>query len=60
MTDLTQSLLDPSKKLRIHLIGVAGSGMSGLAQLLLEMGHEVSGSDRVNSCLLYTSDAADD
>lgn len=35
--------------MRIHLIGVAGSGMSGLARLLLEMGHRVSGSDRVTS-----------
>ncbi|HEY4284281.1 MAG TPA: UDP-N-acetylmuramate--L-alanine ligase [Chthoniobacterales bacterium] len=32
---------------RIYLIGVAGSGMSGLAALLLELGHEVSGSDKV-------------
>lgn len=35
--------------LRLHLVGVAGSGMSGLAQLLLEMGHQVSGSDRVST-----------
>jgi len=35
--------------LKIHLIGVAGSGMSGLARLLIEMGHVVSGSDRVSS-----------
>ncbi|MBA2242611.1 MAG: UDP-N-acetylmuramate--L-alanine ligase [Chthoniobacterales bacterium] len=34
---------------RIHLIGVAGSGMSGIAALLLELGHQVSGSDRVGS-----------
>src|ERR1700730_11631608 len=34
---------------RIHLIGVAGSGMSGLAALLLELGHAVSGSDRLSS-----------
>lgn len=34
---------------RIHLIGVAGSGMSGIAALLLELGHEVSGSDRVGT-----------
>src|SRR6059036_2573655 len=34
---------------RIHLIGVAGSGMSGLAALLLELGHEVSGSDKVTT-----------
>lgn len=35
--------------LRIHLIGVAGSGMSGLASLLLDLGHRVSGSDKVSS-----------
>jgi UDP-N-acetylmuramate--alanine ligase len=34
---------------RVHLIGVAGSGMSGLAGLLLELGHQVSGSDRVST-----------
>ena len=34
---------------RIHLLGVAGSGMSGIAALLLELGHEVSGSDRVGT-----------
>jgi UDP-N-acetylmuramate--L-alanine ligase/UDP-N-acetylenolpyruvoylglucosamine reductase len=32
--------------LKIHLIGVAGSGMSGIAGLLLALGHEVSGSDK--------------
>src|SRR5437762_12736560 len=31
---------------RIHLIGVAGSGMSGIVALLLELGHQVSGSDK--------------
>ena len=30
---------------RIHLIGVGGSGMSGLAEVLLNMGYQVSGSD---------------
>lgn len=30
---------------RVHLVGVAGSGMSGLARLLAEHGHEVTGSD---------------
>ena len=33
------------KKSRIHLIGVAGSGMTPLAEILLDLGHEVSGSD---------------
>jgi UDP-N-acetylmuramate--alanine ligase len=49
MNDLSQRLTDRSAPLRIHLIGVAGSGMSGLALLLLGMGHEVSGSDRVTT-----------
>ena len=34
---------------RIHLVGVAGSGMSGLAGLLIELGHAVSGSDKVTT-----------
>lgn len=49
MTDLSQRLTDRSQPLRIHLIGVAGSGMSGLALLLLGMGHHVSGSDKVTT-----------
>jgi UDP-N-acetylmuramate--alanine ligase len=47
MKDL--NLTDRDRPLRIHLIGVAGSGMSGLALLLLGMGHRVSGSDKVTS-----------
>ena len=46
-TDLRTQLT--RERHRIHLIGVAGSGMSGIAALLLELGHEVSGSDRVGS-----------
>lgn len=42
-------LLDRENPVRIHLIGVAGAGMSGLARMLLEMGHRVSGCDRVTS-----------
>src|SRR5258707_4438222 len=45
--ELQQLLLSPPRK--IHLIGVAGSGMSGIAGLVLALGHEVSGSDRVSS-----------
>jgi UDP-N-acetylmuramate--alanine ligase len=33
----------------VHLIGVAGSGMSGIAGLLLQLGHEVIGSDKLDS-----------
>jgi UDP-N-acetylmuramate--alanine ligase len=49
MTDLSTQLTDRSKPIHIHLIGVAGSGMSGLALLLLGMGHKVSGCDRVTT-----------
>src|SRR6266480_1304475 len=34
---------------KIHLVGVAGSGMTGIAALLLELGHEVTGSDKVST-----------
>ena len=30
---------------RIHLIGIGGSGMSGIAEVLLNLGYQVSGSD---------------
>ncbi len=36
-------------EMRIHLIGVAGSGMSGIAALLMALGHRVSGSDKVST-----------
>ncbi|MBK1883139.1 UDP-N-acetylmuramate--L-alanine ligase [Luteolibacter pohnpeiensis] len=49
MTDLSQRLTDRKTPLNIHLIGVAGSGMSGLALLLMGMGHHVSGSDKVTT-----------
>ena len=41
--------LGGNKPVRVHLIGVAGSGMSGLAGLLLALGHRVSGSDKVDT-----------
>ena len=34
---------------RIHMIGIGGSSMSGLAKMLLEKGYTVTGSDRDNS-----------
>jgi UDP-N-acetylmuramate--alanine ligase len=30
---------------RIHMIGIGGSGMSGIAEVLINLGYEVSGSD---------------
>jgi len=46
--ELRETLANPAPK-RIHLIGVAGSGMSGIAALLLGLGHKVSGSDKVDT-----------
>ena len=37
--------LDLSGQARVHLVGVAGAGMSAIAEVLLAMGHAVSGSD---------------
>ncbi|MBN2038230.1 MAG: UDP-N-acetylmuramate--L-alanine ligase [Chitinispirillaceae bacterium] len=36
-------------KERIHLVGIGGAGMSGLAELLHHYGYEISGSDRARS-----------
>ncbi len=36
-------------ELKVHLIGVAGSGMSGIAGLLISLGHHVSGSDKART-----------
>jgi UDP-N-acetylmuramate--L-alanine ligase len=33
----------------IHLVGICGSGMSGLARLLVEQGHRVTGSDLLDA-----------
>ncbi len=33
------------KKQKIHFVGIGGSGMSGIAEVLLNLGHTVSGSD---------------
>ncbi|MHB1543408.1 MAG: UDP-N-acetylmuramate:L-alanyl-gamma-D-glutamyl-meso-diaminopimelate ligase [Gammaproteobacteria bacterium] len=32
--------------MRIHILGICGTFMAGIAQLAVELGHEVSGSDR--------------
>ena len=33
------------KKYHIHFVGIGGIGMSGIAELLLNLGYRVSGSD---------------
>lgn len=39
---------------RIHLIGIGGSSMSGLAEMLMDQGYRVSGSDRDEGYLIST------
>lgn len=41
--------LDLNAHRRIHIIGIGGAGMSGLALVLHAMGHQVSGSDLVET-----------
>jgi len=42
---------------RVHLVGVGGSGMSGLAELLTNLGYDVSGSDSRRSAVTDRLDA---
>ena len=37
---------------RVHLVGVGGAAMSGLARILTMQGHQVSGSDVAESASL--------
>ena len=39
------TFFDLSSPRRIHVIGIGGPGMNAIAQVLCEMGHQVSGSD---------------
>ena len=34
------------KKIKIHFIGISGIGMSGIAELMLDRGYEIQGSDK--------------
>ncbi len=38
---------------RIHLIGIGGSSMSGLAEMLIDQGYRVTGSDRDETYLVH-------
>ena len=42
---MTSAVLDLSSRRRIHVVGVGGPGMSAIAIVLAQMGHDVSGSD---------------
>ncbi|HEX2118903.1 MAG TPA: Mur ligase domain-containing protein, partial [Acidimicrobiales bacterium] len=42
---MASTALDLSSPLSVHVVGVGGSGMSAIAEVLATMGHRVSGSD---------------
>jgi UDP-N-acetylmuramate--alanine ligase len=42
-------VIDLTKPLRVHIVGVGGAGMSAIASVLVAMGHQVSGSDLKDS-----------
>ena len=41
-----------SKIRRIHMVGIGGAGMSGIAEVLLNQGYEVSGTDMSDSAVV--------
>ena len=49
MTGVTQQILGSGATMRrikrIHFVGIGGSGMGGIAEVLINLGYEVSGSD---------------
>jgi UDP-N-acetylmuramate--alanine ligase len=46
MSERRQSLNDRMRRIRcIHLVGIGGSGMGGIAEVLLNLGYQVQGSD---------------
>ncbi|MDI9336555.1 MAG: UDP-N-acetylmuramate--L-alanine ligase [Gammaproteobacteria bacterium] len=44
-----KNLLTTHRPLKIHCIGIGGTGMCGLAEILVALGHQVSGSDMTAS-----------
>ncbi len=51
-------VLDLSRPRRVHIVGVAGAGMSAIALVLARMGHTVSGSDIKSAAVLERLAAA--
>ena len=46
MTVQARNPLDPMRRVeRVHFVGIGGSGMGGIAEVLLNLGYAVSGSD---------------
>jgi UDP-N-acetylmuramate: L-alanyl-gamma-D-glutamyl-meso-diaminopimelate ligase len=43
---MVTNVIDKYLKMKIHILGICGTFMGGLAQILVEKGHSVSGSDK--------------
>ena len=54
----TTPALDLARPRRVHIVGVAGAGMSAIALVLARMGHTVSGSDIKSAAVLERLAAA--
>src|SRR5690554_5314072 len=50
-TEATYSLPAMRRIRQIHFVGIGGAGMCGIAEVLLNMGYEVSGSDLKRSAV---------
>ena len=53
MRDMKTAHIRDYQGRRIHLIGIGGSSMSGLAEMLMDQGYQVSGSDRDEGYLVH-------
>ena len=43
---------DPAKALpRVHFVGIGGTGMSGIAEVMCTLGYQVSGSDMADNAV---------
>lgn len=52
---MPEMILPMNSKIRkIHMIGIGGSGMSGIAEVLLNQGYEITGSDLSDSQVIST------
>ena len=50
MSELSSGTSDlPDELARVHMVGIGGAGMSGIARILLARGGQVSGSDAKES-----------
>ena len=49
--DKTQYHVPEMRRIKnIHFVGIGGAGMGGIAEVLLNEGYKVSGSDRQKKC----------